>query len=78
MRSAALLIALLSLAACAVSPPLTSRCWNDAIYAYNCARLSGYDARVYTQKTDRSDRGIYHAQARAMIDGEWHWLNVYG
>ena len=65
------------MAACAAQQ-FTSQCWNDAIYAYGSALASGHEARIYIQETSKSDKGIYHAQAVAFIDGKEQWLNVYG
>lgn len=69
-----MVVLLSSLVACVQQ--LKSHCWNDAIYAYGSALSSGYEAKMYIQDVGRSSDGVYHAQAAALIDGKWQWLNV--
>lgn len=48
-------------------------CVSHSIFQAHVMEKNGYATRIVVMKTD--DPLIYHAQAQAMMDGEWRWLD---
>jgi len=70
----AIVAILLCLASCSTFERVyTGNCVSESIFRAHVMERNGYQTRIAVMKTDNPR--ILHAQAQALINGEWRWLS---
>lgn len=70
MKKLVVLISVLTLAGC--SPLWSPNCGSMSIYQAHVMTIRGHETRIAITPTETP--GIYHAQAQALVNGKWEWL----
>ncbi len=71
MKKFLVLILFLAMAGC--SQLWSPNCGSMSIYQAHVMTIRGYETRIAITPTEQP--GIYHAQAQALVGGEWRWLS---
>lgn len=70
MKKLFVLISFLTMAGC--SQLWSPNCGSMSIYQAHVMTIRGFETRIAITPTEKP--GIYHAQAQALVNGNWEWL----